>query len=340
MCPRCKGISNIFLSPLIYVFAVIAIAAGVLIYFFQKFVTDSLDFMTPIQVLIPFLAFFILSLFMVYFEKPVIKKVRKTPDGRYFDQNGNELKMKMGKLVAASSQAGVPDLTSSAALRNSNDMTGRQPPVRRAPAPRVVEEPVIPDEKYFTNSGISDNDDLYAATAEKLGRDYTREVDISKTVMMDQTAENPVQRPAAPVQRTAQAPVRQTAPAPVQRPAQRPAAPAQRAVQEQRPAQAPVRQAAPIKEAAPAQRPAAAPVQRAVPQQNPAQRPHKEEALPVGKVAQERNTQKETKSGFEDLIAEYERLANSDTSEIPVRRVRGEREKPDAGRKGGGFRQL
>ena len=37
-CPRCGGISNIYLSPLVYVFAVLAICAGVCIYFFHKFV--------------------------------------------------------------------------------------------------------------------------------------------------------------------------------------------------------------------------------------------------------------------------------------------------------------
>ena len=36
-CPRCGGISNIYLSPLVYVFAVLAICAGVCIYFFHKF---------------------------------------------------------------------------------------------------------------------------------------------------------------------------------------------------------------------------------------------------------------------------------------------------------------
>lgn len=101
MCPRCKGVSNIRLSPLVYVFAVLAVAAGFLIYFFSKFILDNVSLITSAQVLIPFIIFFILSLFFVYLEKPVIKKVRKTADGRFFDENGNELKMKMGKMVSA-----------------------------------------------------------------------------------------------------------------------------------------------------------------------------------------------------------------------------------------------
>ena len=39
MCPRCKGISNIFISPIVYISAILAVAASFLIYFFSKFVT-------------------------------------------------------------------------------------------------------------------------------------------------------------------------------------------------------------------------------------------------------------------------------------------------------------
>ena len=45
-CPRCGGISNIYLSPLVYVFAVLAICAGVCIYFFHKFVLDDIKLFT------------------------------------------------------------------------------------------------------------------------------------------------------------------------------------------------------------------------------------------------------------------------------------------------------
>lgn len=76
-CPRCAGISNIFLSPLIYVFALLAIFSGGALYFFHKFVLDDVSLETIVQVLVPFAGFFLLSLFMVYLEKPVIKKVPK-----------------------------------------------------------------------------------------------------------------------------------------------------------------------------------------------------------------------------------------------------------------------
>lgn len=76
-CPRCSGISNIYLSPLIYVFALLAVFAGGAVYFFHKFVLDDISFSILVQVIVPFAVFFLLSLFMVYLEKPVIKKVPK-----------------------------------------------------------------------------------------------------------------------------------------------------------------------------------------------------------------------------------------------------------------------
>jgi len=76
-CPRCGGISNIFLSPLIHVFAVLAVFSGGALYFFHKFILNDISLTTVWQILIPFALFFLLSLFMVYLAKPVIKKVSR-----------------------------------------------------------------------------------------------------------------------------------------------------------------------------------------------------------------------------------------------------------------------
>lgn len=81
-CPRCGGISNIFLSPLVYVFALLAVFCGGAVYFFHRFILDDVDLTTCLQVLIPFAVFFLLSLFMVYLAKPVIKKVTREEKGR------------------------------------------------------------------------------------------------------------------------------------------------------------------------------------------------------------------------------------------------------------------
>lgn len=76
-CPRCGGISNIYLSPLVYVFSVLAICAGVCIYFFHKYVLDDIELFTCLYVFVPFAIFFLLSLFTVYLKKPVIKSVQR-----------------------------------------------------------------------------------------------------------------------------------------------------------------------------------------------------------------------------------------------------------------------
>lgn len=73
-CPRCQGISNIYLSPLTHVFAAIAIFAAVIFYFFHKFILNDIKLSTVIEVFLPFAGFYFLSFFMVYLEKPVIKK--------------------------------------------------------------------------------------------------------------------------------------------------------------------------------------------------------------------------------------------------------------------------
>ena len=76
-CPRCGGISNIYLSPLIYVFSVLAICTGCCIYFFHKFVLDDIELFTCVYVILPFVLFYILSLFTVYLKRPVIKRVQR-----------------------------------------------------------------------------------------------------------------------------------------------------------------------------------------------------------------------------------------------------------------------
>ena len=69
-CPRCGGISNIYLSPLVYVFAVLAICAGVCIYFFHKFVLDDIKLFTCLQIFIPFATFLLFKPFHGVFKAP------------------------------------------------------------------------------------------------------------------------------------------------------------------------------------------------------------------------------------------------------------------------------
>ena len=57
--------------------AVLAICAGVCIYFFHKFVLDDIKLFTCLQIFIPFAIFFFLSLFTVYLKRPVIRRVQR-----------------------------------------------------------------------------------------------------------------------------------------------------------------------------------------------------------------------------------------------------------------------
>ncbi|MEG1427193.1 MAG: hypothetical protein RSC76_05845 [Oscillospiraceae bacterium] len=249
-CPRCKGISNIFLSPLIYVFAVIAIAAAFLLYFFQKFIFDSITIFSGVQVLIPFLIFFLLSLFMVYLEKPVIKRIRKTADGKYFDQNGNELKMKMGKLVAKNAEKTTvanEDFSSVKNTRNTTDESGEKYQRPASVSPPRGKRQNVP--LYTENENFGDNEDLYAAAANHLGREFTTQVD-TKEVKAAIQAEPPkkyaTEKREHPIERNEIPPV------------------------------------------------------------------------PVGKIAAERNQKRVTKSGFEDIIAEYEKSVNQPDERPPL----------------------
>ena len=101
ICPRCKGISNIFHSPLIYALALLSCAAGFLVYFFEKYITDSVDFSTVFKVFIPFVLFYVLSLFMVYLEKPVIRKVFKREDGKMVDENGEVISIAVNTILSS-----------------------------------------------------------------------------------------------------------------------------------------------------------------------------------------------------------------------------------------------
>lgn len=214
LCPRCKGISNIYLSPLVYVFAILAVAAGFLIYFFQKFILDTVSYMTAVYVLIPFAVFFLLSPFFVYLEKPVIKKVKRTPDGRFFDENGRELKMRMGKLVEVEPSA--PQASQELYRQDDNFDAPQQyeyhtnqnlPP--REPDPVFSdfeddEDIGEVDLSSFTSDTLADDEDLYAQAASKIkaenpDREYT--IGIEKTQVLEGAA-----RKAAAAPRAAEAP--------------------------------------------------------------------------------------------------------------------------------------
>ena len=124
-CPRCQGISNIYLSPLTHVFAVIAIFVAGILYFFHSFILADLSISTVGEVIIPFVAFYVLSMFMVYLDKPVLKQKNKKRIG------GSQPKAKPARSVKMATDSfeekhDIPD------LQGGNTEHGS--PQRRQPA--------------------------------------------------------------------------------------------------------------------------------------------------------------------------------------------------------------
>lgn len=234
-CPRCGGISNIFLSPLVYVLALLAIFSGGAMYFFHKFVLDDISIDTAVYVFVPFAIFFLFSLFMVYLEKPVIKKVSR-----------EEYMKKRHIRSAVDGSAGAAPRPE--ARRDMDDEADSYPPSPRAsyrpgPAPEAPRQGVV-------NQAAFSRAKLQAA------------------------AENTQQsgRLSHPVQSPRQQPVRSSQPAQNLQPArspqprqQRPAGPS--AVQGARPRQ-PAGRPAPAQQIPPAQSGGYTPLQP-VPQRRP-----------------------------------------------------------------------
>lgn len=233
-CPRCGGISNIYLSPLIYVFALLAVFSSGALYFFHKFVLDDVDLSTIWQVAVPFLCFFLLSLFMVYLEKPVIKKVSRAEQG----------KKRGGRAVEDRKEGGY------AAPRNTDnrmfydeDEYLPQGDYRTGPVPQEMLPKPAPQNDLSKTSVVDVSHPLRAAKAEpvseKLGavktepaRPQPRQQAVKQRPAKQAAASQPSQsfsQVPEPVRQTAS--VRQTAP-------RKPAVP----VRETQPAAAPVSQ--------------------------------------------------------------------------------------------------
>lgn len=237
-CPRCGGISNIYLSPLVYVFALVAVFAGVAIYFFHKFILDDITLTTGIQVIIPFAVFFLLSLFMVYLAKPVIKKVPRAQVDRKRRNKGNfeERRMPAGR----QGQTGQIFYDGEDYQPHTNYRAGPMPQEQGDEDMKIVE----PRESRPAYGETSVQRTVVAAPREEIASQRPR--------AQAEASHTPVAAPRAPQRQTVQS----QAPA---RPVQ-PAKPAAAAVSPAQPrASAPVQAQAP---AAPRQA-AAAPVQRA-----------------------------------------------------------------------------
>ena len=250
-CPRCGGISNIYLSPLVYVFALVAVFAGVAIYFFHKFILDDITLTTGIQVIIPFAVFFLLSLFMVYLAKPVIKKVPRAQVDRKRRNKGNFEERRMP--AGCQGQTGQIFYDGEDYQPHTNYRVGPMPQEQGDEDMKIVE----PRESRPAYGETSVQRTVVAAPREEIASQRPRvQAGASHTLAaaprapQRQTVQS--QAPARPVQPAAQP----RASAPVQ--AQAPAAPRQAAAAPvQRTAQPAVKAAAPAKPAPRAEQPKA-----------------------------------------------------------------------------------
>ncbi len=203
-CPRCGGISNIFLSPLIYVFALLAIFAGGAMYFFHKFILDDISLSIVIQVFVPFAVFFLLSLFMVYLAKPVIKKIPKA-----------ELKKKR---------------------RKSENFEDRRDPSRQMEPMFYDSDEYLPQTEYQTGPmpSLEERPTVRYSSERENRADFD---EMGKTSVVEVPGRKP-QRTAPAPSRASSLPQQGPPAAPA-----RPAAPVQRPVQRSRAASQPVRTA-------------------------------------------------------------------------------------------------
>lgn len=144
-CPRCGGISNIFLSPLVYVFALLAVFSGAAVYFFHKFILDDVDLTTVFQVILPFAVFFLLSLFLVYLAKPVIKRVPREEQGKKArpqptaEDRRAAVSSSTGRIYADQGDYLPPvDYRTGPVPQQPQPAAQRPAPPRQAPAPQQV----------------------------------------------------------------------------------------------------------------------------------------------------------------------------------------------------------
>ena len=299
-CPRCGGISNIFLSPLVYVFALLAVFCGGAVYFFHRFILDDVDLTTCLQVLIPFAVFFLLSLFMVYLAKPVIKKVPREEKGRKKRQapaapppeprpsrsrrpspSGEYESLPRGQQVAGPQhQPTLPskEAPSPRAVRENVQRTTVLPPSQQPPRRRPAPAPQSPAAQR-----------RQAAQQTAQGAARRSAPPQGEAPVRQRVASAPEQEQRAP------APVPGRQPAPVSRP-QAPAPAAQPQQPVRRPAVAPRSEAAPVQRASRAAAPAQEAPVREAPRRAPVQEPRKASRV-VGDV--------ELPVSNEDFFAKY-----------------------------------
>lgn len=81
LCPKCGGVSNIVLDRLIYLFAFLAILVSGIFFALGFIGLLPLDIWVILLVLLPFLLFYLMSVFLVRLKKPAVRKRPPIPPG-------------------------------------------------------------------------------------------------------------------------------------------------------------------------------------------------------------------------------------------------------------------
>ena len=79
-CPKCDGISNIELDSAIQIFAILAVIVSGLIYIINMLAVKNISLFSILIISLPYLIFYLQSIFLVRLRKPVIRK--KPPVGQ------------------------------------------------------------------------------------------------------------------------------------------------------------------------------------------------------------------------------------------------------------------
>lgn len=80
LCPKCGGISNIIMDPLVYILGCAAFVIALVVFIVTRISGNIFSFSVLWWIVVPFLLFSVLCAFLVRLKKPILRK--KTPDGK------------------------------------------------------------------------------------------------------------------------------------------------------------------------------------------------------------------------------------------------------------------
>lgn len=89
-CPRCQGISNVFLSGAASISAFLAIAVSGILLLCLIFLLQTPTWWSVLAVLAPYVVFYIISLFCVQLRKPVFRRTSASGGSRQSGTGGRE----------------------------------------------------------------------------------------------------------------------------------------------------------------------------------------------------------------------------------------------------------